>query len=194
MKQFGILPKSFYNRAPEVVAQELLGKLLIHKINNQIVSGIIVETESYGGKNDPASHAYKKKTERNKIMFHKPGTAYIYLCYGMYYLMNIITMPEGVPAAVLLRALEPFAGIEIMHKNRNTKNIFNLTNGPGKLTMALGIDKNFNDKSVCRGELIIRDTDVKNFNIVRRTRIGINVGKEELLRFYIEKNKFISKE
>jgi len=107
--------------------------------------------------------------------------------------MNIVTMPENIPSAVLIRAIEPIDGIEIMKKNRGINKVENLTNGPGKFTMAMQIDKKLNDLPVYKGELTIHEYNYPAFKIVSRPRIGINIGKDELLRFYIQGNKFVSK-
>ncbi len=189
------LAQSFYNRPAKIVAQDLLGKVLFHKTEKGIISGYIVETESYGGKDDPASHAYKKLTPRNSVMFGPPGYVYVYLCYGFHNLFNVITDKEGIPSAVLLRAIEPIKGMDIMKKNRKINNTVELTNGPGKFTQAFLIDKNFNKKPVYKGKLLILDSDYRDFKIVKKKRIGIKLGApsaEKLLRFYIKDNQFVS--
>jgi len=122
------------------VAKALLGKTLVRKIGTQVLSGVITETEAYKGKNDPASHASRKKTERNKIMFGEVGVAYVYFTYGMHYCFNVVAKKENDKAgAVLIRAIQPQQGINHMIKNRKTDIISNLTNGPGKLTQAMQI-------------------------------------------------------
>lgn len=189
------LPRSFYNRPAKIVARDLLGKILFHRTEKGIISGYIVETESYGGKDDPASHAYKKITPRNSVMFGPSGHAYVYLCYGFYNLFNVVTEKEGIPSAVLLRAIEPITGMDIMKKNRKINNIFGLTNGPGKFTQAFMIDKKFNKKPVYKGKLLILDSDYQDFKIIKKKRIGIKLGApsaEKLLRFYIKDNQFVS--
>ncbi|MHA1675849.1 MAG: DNA-3-methyladenine glycosylase, partial [Candidatus Njordarchaeales archaeon] len=131
------LNRNFYERYTVDVARDLLGKVLVRVLSSeQILAGIIVETEAYRGQDDPASHAYGRKTPRNAIMYGKPGYSYVYFIYGMYHCLNVVTEPEGVPAAVLIRAVEPIFGIELMKKYRNTDKISNLTNGPGKLCQA----------------------------------------------------------
>jgi len=182
------LKRSFYERNTENVAKELLGKVLVHGK----CKGKIVETEAYFGKNDPASHAHCKITKRNIIMYRKPGTVYVYFTYGNHWMFNVVTEKEGVPGAVLIRALEPLNGIEIMKKRRGVNNIKNLTTGPGKLTKAFGIDKRHNGSDLTNGNLFIEDSN-ENFEVVKTTRIGIPRGKEMLLRFYIKDNGFVSR-
>jgi len=189
-----ILEPDFYNRNTELVAQELLGNILVHRTGKGVLRGRIVETEAYFGKNDPASHAATKgKTNRNSIMFGKPGVAYIYLNYGVHYLFNIVTEPEGIAGAVLVRALEPLEGFELMMDNRQLKSEANLTNGPGKLTKAMGIDINANGLEVTDGKLYIAKGETNNFIVKRATRIGISVAQDRLLRYYIESNPFVSR-
>jgi len=187
-----LLTRKFYSRPARDVAWDLLGKILIRKTKKGILSGIIVETESYGGRDDPASHAYKKITPRNSVMFGPPGIAYVYLCYGFYNLFNIITDKKGFPSAVLIRAIEPVRGIEIMKQNRKIKNLNSLTNGPGKWTQAFRINRTFNKKPVYKGDLLIMDPGKNNFKIAKAKRIGIKTGADKLLRFYIKDNSFVS--
>jgi len=126
-----------FNQSSDIVAQELLGKKICTTIDGKVTVGIIVETESYEGYDDPASHGFMGKTERNFPIFEKGGTIYIYKIYGKYHLLNIVTNCAGFPSSVFIRALQPVEGIDIMMKRRNTQNIKNLANGPGKLTAAL---------------------------------------------------------
>ena len=136
------LPRSFYSRSTSLVAKNLLGKILIRKLNNVLLSGIITETEAYGQNDDPASHAYSRITQRNHAMFEEVGHVYVYLTYGIHYCVNIVAKNNNVTAgAVLLRSLKPISGIQTMMKNRKTNTLLNLTNGPGKITQALKIDK-----------------------------------------------------
>lgn len=180
-----LLDRNFYNRDTSEVAEDLLGKALVKYDGTGMAGGIIVETEAYYGGDDPASHAYPGKTPRSEIMFGKPGLAYVYLCYGMYYLLNIVTEREGEPGAVLLRALAPVWGIDVMKSRRRTD--INLTNGPGRLTMALGIDIKDNGADIVKGERGFYIFNFKkrdnNHRIIKTGRIGIKKGKERLLRF-----------
>ena len=182
------LNRTFYSRNTEKVAKELLGKILVHKK----CKGRIVETEAYFGDKDPASHAFGKVTNRNILMYKRPGTAYVYFTYGNHWMFNVVTEKEGVPGAVLIRAVEPLEGIEIMKRRRNTKDVKNLTNGPGKLTKAFGIGKEQNGLDLLKSDLFIEGSD-SNFDIVKTTRVGISKGKEKLLRFYIKGNDFVSR-
>lgn len=194
------LPGEFYSRDTSEVAIGLLGKALVKYSGQEKVGGLIVETEAYYGQGDPASHAYGGKTPRSEIMFGKPGIAYVYLCYGMYYLLNIVTESEGKPGAVLIRALEPVWGIDIMKQRR--KKGGSLTDGPGRLTMALGIDKKDNGADIVSGEkgLYVFDPfkgknsgeecneiEYNNYEIIRTSRIGIKKGSEMPLRFLLHK-------
>jgi DNA-3-methyladenine glycosylase len=182
------LNKSFYSRETEEVAKELLGKILVHKN----CKGKIVETEAYFGDKDPASHAYRKKTKRNFLMFETPGKAYVYFCYGNHWLFNIVAKKDENPGAVLIRALEPIEGIELMKKRRKISNIFNLTNGPGKLTQALGIGKEQNGLDLA-GDVLFLESSNEKFETVKAERIGISKGKFKFLRFYIKDNEFVSR-
>lgn len=187
------LNRKFYNRPTLKVAQELLGKYLVVEKDGNYVSGMIVETEAYVGPNDPASHAYRGMTPRNKIMFGEAGYAYVYFTYGMHHCLNFVTERKGFPAAVLIRALEPVDGIEIMKKRRQTGNLENLTSGPAKLCQALGIDKTLNGADLCSDTIYVEDRWEEPIEIVSSPRIGIEEGKERKWRFYIENNEYVSK-
>lgn len=187
-----ILTANFYSRDTEKVAMDLLGKVLVHKTDIGTVKGKIVETEAYFGSGDPASHAYRKKTNRNFLMFESPGKAYVYLCYGNYWMFNIVAKEGDNPGAVLVRALEPIEGLEVMKRNRETEDIKSLTNGPGKLTQALGIGKVQNGLDLTKGNLFVLDSKEKVY-MVRSKRIGIAKGKSKLLRFYAKNSDFVSK-
>ncbi len=186
------LSRKFYERDTKEVAKDLLGKVLVHRTPKGVLKGKIVEVEAYYGENDPGSHAYKGKTPRNEIMYGLPGFAYVYFCYGNHWLLNVVTEKGGKAGAVLFRALEPLEGIEIMKENRKSKEIQNLTNGPGKLTQAFGINKKHNGLDLTKSNLFITRGKKENFEIVTTTRIGIKRGKELPLRFYIKGNKFVS--
>lgn len=187
------LPRSFYARDTKEVAKDLLGKILVRKLAEGTIKGKIVETEAYYGEEDPASHAFRGKTERAKIMWGMPGTVYIYLIYGMYYLFNIVTEKKGKAGAVLIRALEPQEGIGLMKKMRKTDEIKNLTNGPGKLTQAFVITNKKHKQDLLSGSLIIEEGVREEFEIISTTRIGVNAGGQAKLRFYIKGNEFVSK-
>jgi len=187
------LKRRFFEKPTLKVAKELLGKYLVVKKRGKLVYGKIVETEAYIGKKDPASHAYRGVTPRTKLMFGEPGYAYIYLTYGMYYCLNFITEKEGFPAAVLVRAVEPKEGLDLMIKRRKIKNKENLTNGPGKVCKAFGLDKSLNGADICSDVIWIEDRGENPEKIVSASRIGIKVGKDKKWRFYIEENRFVSK-
>ncbi|MCR1971211.1 DNA-3-methyladenine glycosylase [Clostridium cochlearium] len=200
------IKRMFYARSALEVAKDLLGKTIVHKVDGVTLKGKIVETEAYIGAIDKASHAYGgKKTERVMPLYGKPGTAYVYLIYGMYHCFNVITKIEGEAEGVLIRAIEPLEGIEKMAHLRYKKSISeisktqfkNLTTGPGKLCIALNIDKNNNKQDLCNeGTLYIEYNDKERFNIVESKRIGIDYAEEAkdfLWRFYIEDNPWVSK-
>lgn len=200
------IERMFYARSALEVAKDLLGKTIVHKVDGVTLKGKIVETEAYIGAIDKASHAYGgKKTERVMPLYGKPGTAYVYLIYGMYHCFNVITKIEGEAEGVLIRAIEPLEGIEKMAHLRYKKSISeisktqfkNLTTGPGKLCIALNIDKNNNKQDLCNeGTLYIEYNDKGRFNIVESKRIGIDYAEEAkdfLWRFYIEDNPWVSK-
>jgi DNA-3-methyladenine glycosylase len=174
------LPRSFYARNTGVVAKQLLGKYLIRKIGARTLVGRIVETEAYF-QEDPASHAFKGKTPRSAPMFEEPGHAYVCFIYGAHYCLNAVTERSGKAGAVLIRALEPVSGIKLT------------TNGPGKLTRALRIDKKFNRADLTKGNLVIAEGKPKKHRIVSTGRIGISKASKKLYRYYIKGNKFVSK-
>lgn len=190
-----ILPKSFYQQDTVSLAKKLLGCYLVSDLANGKCLGKIVETESYMH-NDPAAHTYNGTTKRNQVLFGPPGFAYIYFIYGMHYCVNVSSSQEGIGEAVLIRALEPIKGIELMKQRRQVSNLISLTNGPGKLTQALGIDLNLNGVDLTQnGALYIlsSDSEYKPFEIITTNRIGIAKAQDLLLRFYIKNNPFVSK-
>lgn len=187
------LPRTFYNRPTLKVAKELLGKYLVVNKNGKRLSGKIVETEAYIGPDDPASHAYRGMTQRNKIMFGRPEYAYVYFTYGMYHCLNFVTEKKGYPAAVLIRALEPEQGINTMRRRRKTDGIENLTSGPGKLCQAMGIDRNLCGSDLCGRTIYVEDRGEKTGAIVSTNRIGIEQGKDKKWRFYLKNSKFVSR-
>lgn len=179
------LPREFYARNTVQVARDLLGKTLVRKIGKRTVSGIITETEAYRHRDDPASHAFRSMTERNKAMFGEVGHAYVYFTYGMYYCVNAVAKSENFQAgAVLIRSLEPKDGIDVMIQNRKTDNISSLTNGPAKITIALGITKmHYGEDLVNSSHLYITEGDKTNGRISAGSRIGIRRGTEMLWNF-----------
>jgi DNA-3-methyladenine glycosylase len=190
-----ILSRNFYERKTEKVAKELLGKILIRKINSKILSGKIVETEAYYGKEDPASRAYIGRPKYVvKLLYDEPGKALIYNVHANW-LFNIVAHEKGKAGAILIRAIEPIEGIEDMIKNRKIKNIFELTNGPGKLTKALKINKELNGIFVTNIEspIIIIEGMNEEIEICSSHRIGVSRNLKKKLRFFIKGNKFVSK-
>jgi DNA-3-methyladenine glycosylase len=190
-----VLPRAFYARNTLIVAKELLGKCLVRRVDEGEMVSKIVEVEAYRGSDDPASHAYRGESPRNRLMFGKAGIAYVYFIYGNHHCLNVTTEREGTPGAVLFRALEPVKGREIMQKNRGTRSLSNLTNGPGKLTQALNITKKQNGLDLTNeGELFIHDPGGKEFpEIVSAKRVGVKAGLDKLWRFYIKNNRFVSR-
>ena len=181
----GILARTFYNRDTVTVARELLGKCLVHVEQGSRRVGRIVEVEAYVGPHDKASHSSKGMTARNAPMFGPPGIAYVYMIYGMYYCMNVVTGLEGFASAVLLRAVEPVEGIT------------GRTQGPGLLCRAMGIAKQMNRHDLMSDELFIAEDRADEFKIVKRPRIGVDYAgawAKRHLRFYIAGNAFVSRQ
>ena len=182
-----ILPRSFYARNTVTVARDLLGKKIVRKIGNQRITGIIIETEAYGYQNDPASHAFRKKTERNRAMFEEIGRAYVYFTYGMYFCFNVVARNSKADAgAVLIRAIHPEEGIELMKKNRGREDEKILSNGPAKLAQALDITKKqYGIDLTKKSELFITDGLPKPRKISVGPRIGISTALDNLWNFKI---------
>ena len=187
-----VLPRDFYERPTLVVARELIGMFLVHDTPAGLTSGVIVETEAYIGESDPACHAAPGPTKRNAPLYGPPGIAYVYLNYGIHYLVNAVTEPEGWPAAVLIRALEPRDGEGLMRRRRargtgkraQELELASLCRGPGNLTRALGISLRHNLRDLVASELRIEDAAGPAREIATGPRIGINVGTERPWRFY----------
>jgi DNA-3-methyladenine glycosylase len=164
----------------------LLGKTLVRKIGKTTISGIITETEAYRQSDDPASHAYRGITERNRAMFENVGCAYVYFTYGMYHCVNVVARNKNYSAgAVLIRALLPKTGTHVMMKNRNTNNVNNLTNGPGKLTMALDITKKQYGEDLVNSKLLYITDGIEIAKIISGPRIGIKAGLDKKWNFRI---------
>ncbi len=186
------LPSDFYNRRTVEVARDLLGCILVHQTNENTLAGRIVETEAYGP-DDPANHAWRGQTRRNRAMFGPFGHAYVYKIYGMYYCLNAVTCPERVGEAVLIRAVEPLVGIETMKRNRGVDDPRKLCSGPGKLCQAFGIDSKYNHAPLTEGSLRICYGKRDPIVVITTTRIGISHGAELPWRFCLEDNPFLSK-
>jgi DNA-3-methyladenine glycosylase len=188
------LPLSFFSDVDTItLAQQLLGCVLVHQTPEGHTSGVIVETEAYLT-NDPACHAYRRKTTRNAAMFGPAGTVYVYQIYGMHYCVNIVSNNEGIGEAVLIRALEPKEGIEQMQRRRQTTDLRQLSSGPAKLVKALGISLPIhNGSTLTEGSLFITPSVLSQFQMVTTTRIGITQGADLPYRFYVKDNAFVSK-
>jgi DNA-3-methyladenine glycosylase len=194
------LPREFYTRSNVLtVARDLLGKLLVVPApDGTRVSGIIVETEAYRGPQDRASHAYGgRRTKRTETMYGLGGTAYVYFVYGMYYQFNVVTNVPETPHAVLIRGLEPFEGLDWMRRRRHGQADSNLTNGPGKLCIALGIDRKLDRADLLGREVWIEEgTKLSARQIATGARIGIDYAQEWIdkpWRFWIKDNPFVSR-
>lgn len=186
-----ILPRSFYSRHTTEVARGLLGKILVHGET----SGKIVETEAYLGGDDLAAHSARGITQRTRVIFGPPGHAYVYFIYGMYECLNLVAEPAGKPGCVLIRALEPVAGIEVMQRRRPAaRTLHALASGPGRLTLAMGITRAQNGADVTRGPLTVRaPRQQEPFEIEVTPRIGIRHCADWPLRFIIRGNPFVSR-
>lgn len=179
--------------APDRVAQRLLGCVLERTLDGQRLRLKIVETEAYH-QTDAASHSYKGKTPRTEIMFGEAGRLYVYFTYGMHYCINVVTGPVGEGSAVLIRAVEPLEGWEMLRRNRPGLPDEQLTNGPAKLAKALALDLSMNGHDLAQEPLkLIASPAVDTDNIVQTTRIGISQAKEVPWRFYLRDNTFVSK-
>lgn len=187
-----ILPRCFYDRDTVTVARELLGQILVHRSPDGVTTGIIAETEAYL-QGDPACHASRGMTPRNRAMFGPPGHAYVYFIYGMYYCFNVVSQAEGIGEAVLVRALEPVEGIPLMQARRHRQILKELCGGPARLVQAMGITREHNGTDLTKGSLVVCRGATGGFEIVTTTRIGIKEGAELPLRFYIKDNLYISK-
>jgi DNA-3-methyladenine glycosylase len=191
------LPPAFYLHPTLEVAKSLLGKVLVRRLNGKKLAGKIVETEAYVGPEDLACHASKGKTPRTAIMFENGGCAYIYMIYGVYFCLNAVTEAEGHPAAVLIRAVEPLDQISSMRMlRRNPLRDRDIASGPGKLCMALGIDKSLNGVSLSGNTLWIEDRNLTVGEIEVSPRVGVDYAgdyKDKPWRFYIRGNPHVSR-
>jgi DNA-3-methyladenine glycosylase len=194
------LDRSFYNR-PDVlqIAKELLGKILITNFDGVRTSGRIVETEAYAGETDRASHAYGgRRTARTEVMYNEAGTTYVYLCYGIHHLFNVVTAKKDIPHAILIRALEPVTGIETMlQRTGKKKPDYSLTRGPGNVSKALGLFTHHKGLSLMGDEIFIADDGYKinKKDIGISTRIGVDYAGEDAklpYRFLVKGNKYVS--
>lgn len=195
------LPFSYYlNQDVLFLAKDLLGKVLFTQINGEITAGVIVETEAYFGIQDKASHAYGgRRTNRTETLYQQGGVSYVYLCYGIHNLFNVVSSVEGEPHAVLIRAIEPLIGLDIMETRRKiaaTKAA--ISSGPGSAAKALGIDRTFNEKELSGEEIWIEDHAIRYTpdQIAAVPRVGVAYAQEDALlpwRFFVKDNKYVSK-
>jgi DNA-3-methyladenine glycosylase len=198
-------PRSFYDRPTLDVARDLLGKVLVHDRRGVHTAGVIVEVEAYVGESDPACHAAPGPTRRNEPLYGPPGHAYVYLNYGIHCLVNVVTEPPGSPAAVLIRALDPADGIDVMRRRRNRAMSgrkvhpdasappdHDLCRGPGNLTMAMGITLAENRADLLADQLFVEDRGVRFHPIAWGPRIGIRVGRERSWRAYVAGHPAVS--
>jgi DNA-3-methyladenine glycosylase len=190
-----VLPRAFYARPTLTVARELIGKLLVHRSADGVTSGRIVEVEAYIGEGDPACHAAVGRTVRNAPLYGPPGRAYVYLNYGMHYLLNAVTEDLGHPAAVLIRALEPVEGVGLMRARRDGRvrvADHELCRGPGNLSRAMGISIDLNRQPLTGGRLTIRDAASRPSGVVWTPRIGVGGGADRFWRCALADSRAVS--
>jgi len=190
------LSRSFYEQPTLEVARQLLGKYLVRKHPDGTTIGRIVETEAYVGPQDKACHASRGRTPRTEIMFGPAGHAYVYFVYGFHHMLNIVTEQVDFPAAVLIRAVEPVAGVGLMKKRRSVELPRALASGPGKLCEAFAVDRTLNGSDLCGRVLYIRDDNEPAPKVRVRPRIGVDyagIWKHKPWRFLVEGNEFVSK-
>ncbi|MGH2399508.1 MAG: DNA-3-methyladenine glycosylase [bacterium] len=192
VRQFRLLPRSFFTRSTLQVARDLVGRFLVHETPRGTLAGRIVEVEAYRGPRDPASHAYRL-TPRSRIMWGKPGMAYVYFTYGNHYCVNVVTEREGIAGAVLIRALEPVEGVEIMRANRGVDDERLLASGPGRLTQSMGIGREHNGADFTRPPLYLAHGRAGKVRVAAGPRVGIRVATERAWRFYAAGNGFVSR-
>jgi len=189
------LPREFYDRNPVEVAQQLLGKLLVHQTDESLVTGRIVETEAYLAENDSACHASRGRTRKNATMFGPPGHAYVYSIHARY-CFNAVTEPEDMASAVLVRAVEPVVGIPLMQQRRGRDRLLEIANGPAKLCEAFDVDHRLDGWDLTVGDRFWieedRDFYSRQSQIGRSSRIGVTSAHDLTLRFYIRGNAFVS--
>ena len=199
-----LLPRAFFNRDPRLVSRELLGKLIVRRAGRHVLAGRIVEVEAYLGADDAAAHAAAGRTPRNSVLFGPPGHAYVYFIYGVHYCLNISCLPDGEAGCLLIRALEPVAGLQEMARARGLepfnpnshRDLKKLLSGPGKLCEALEITRprdNGKDMLSPRSDLQVRDDGFRPLNIRLTPRVGITKSAEMPLRYLIAENLFVSR-
>jgi DNA-3-methyladenine glycosylase len=189
------LPQAFFARDTREVARDLLGKVLVSRAEGILTAGRIVEAEAYLGSHDAGSHAATRGvTDRNRVMYGDPGTAYVYFTYGMHHMLNLVAEREGEAGAVLVRALEPLAGIEVMSARRGGRDGVALTNGPGKVAQALGVDLDDNGTVLGKGRLSVHEPRERpSHEVAVSGRIGLSDGHDLPLRYYLVDNPYVSR-
>jgi DNA-3-methyladenine glycosylase len=191
------LPRSFYARPTLEVARDLLGAVLVRHLDGHLLAGRIVEAEAYVGEEDPACHASHGLTPRTEVMYGPPGYSYVYFTYGMHYMLNVVTEPKGFPAAVLIRGVEPLAGIEQMRRKRSCSSDLLLTNGPARICSAFEIDLRLNCSDLTRPPLLIAEPSERERDqtqtIQWTPRIGIRKGRSRHWRCFLQGNPYVSR-
>lgn len=190
------LPRSFYEQKTVDVAKQLLGKYLVRKHPEGNTVGRIVETEAYIGPQDLACHASKGRTARTEVMFGHAGHAYVYFIYGFYNMLNLVTEQKDYPAAVLIRAVEPVSGIDLMKRRREMDKLRDLASGPGKLCLAFAVDRSLNGADLCNGVLYVEDRDEPAPKFNATPRVGVDYAgkwKDKRYRFLVRGSEFVSK-
>jgi DNA-3-methyladenine glycosylase len=190
-----LLPAAFFERSPEAVAPDLLGCVLEVTADGATISGRIVETEAYLGADDAGSHAATRGiTKRNAVMYGPPGHAYVYFTYGNHYMLNVVCEPEGIAGGVLIRAVEPLSGIDVMTSRRRGRPLHELCDGPGKLTQAMAIDLSDNGVALGEGRIAVYDgVRPPRGAVATSGRIGLSAGGDLELRFYLKDSTFVSR-
>lgn len=199
-KYTDVLRRSFYDRDPQNVSRDLLGKVLVRRVRKKFLAGRIVEVEAYLGEDDPAAHSAAGCTARNAVLFGPPGYAYIYFIYGNHYCLNVSCLPDGVAGGILFRALEPIEGVEEMARARGISvekpsDLRKLTSGPGRLAEAFGITRerdHAKDLTDAASDLFIADDGYRPDQIMVTSRIGISKAADRPLRYIIAGNSFVS--
>lgn len=190
------LPRSFYSRSTLEVASDLLGKVLVRRLGRRNLAGTIVETEAYVGPHDLACHASKGHTPRTSVMFGPPGYTYVYMIYGFYFCLNVVTEAQGYPAAVLIRGVEPLESLDLMRQLRNNPvRETSIASGPGKLCMAMSIDKQLNGADLLGTTIWIEDRKLDPGPICTSARVGVDYAgeyKNKPWRFYVDGNPHVS--
>ena len=187
------LPRSFFERYTPLVARDLLGTRLVRVAGSSRISGVVVETEAYRGGRDPASHAFHGRTRRNEVMFGPPGHAYVYFTMGVHYCLNVTTEGRGIPGGVLVRAVEPVEGVDLMRRNRGLDDVRRLASGPGNLTKAFGIGRELNGEDLVSSERLFVEEGTAIGEVGVSSRVGVSRGKSFRWRYFAKESPFVSR-